>query len=129
MIEYLRLRNVGPALGMDMELAPRLNLITGDNGLGKSFLLDVIWWALTRTWPQEVNPHMNAGYPARPAAAGEDATIRFRARGRRTSPQYEARYVARDQAWKGGAGRPLLPGLVIYAHTDGSFSYWDPARN
>ena len=66
MIECLRLRNVGPAPRMEMELAPRLNLITGDNGLGKSFLLDVIWWALTRKWPQEVNPHMNAGYAARP---------------------------------------------------------------
>ena len=129
MIEHLRLRNVGPAPGMDMELAPRLNLITGDNGLGKSFLLDVIWWALTRKWPQEVNPHMNAGYAARPATPGEDATIGFRARGRSTDAEYEARYVPRDQAWVGSAGRPLLPGLVIYAHTDGSFSYWDPARN
>ena len=129
MIECLRLRNVGPAPWMEMELAPRLNLITGDNGLGKSFLLDVIWWALTRKWPQEVNPHMNAGYAARPATAGEDATIGFRARGRSTSAEYEARYVPRDQAWVGRSGRPLLPGLVIYAHTDGSFSFWDPARN
>ena len=129
MIECLRLRNVGPAPEMEMELAPRLNLITGDNGLGKSFLLDVIWWALTRRWPQEVNPHMNAGYAARPGTAGEDATIAFRARGRSTASEYEARYVARDQAWVGGPGRPLLPGLVVYAHTDGSFSFWDPARN
>ncbi len=129
MIECLRLRNVGPAPRMEMELAPRLNLITGDNGLGKSFLLDVIWWALTRKWPQEVNPHMNAGYAARPAKAGEDATIGFRARGRSTTAEYEARYVPRDQAWVGPAGRPLLPGLVIYAHTDGSFSFWDPHRN
>ena len=53
MIESLRLRNVGPAPEMEMTFAPRLNLITGDNGLGKSFLLDVIWWALTRKWPQE----------------------------------------------------------------------------
>ena len=129
MIECLRLRNVGPAPRMEMDLAPRLNLITGDNGLGKSFLLDVIWWALTRKWPQEVNPHMNAGYAARPATAGEDATIGFRARGRSTTAEYEARYVPRDQAWVGPAGRPLLPGLVIYAHTDGSFSFWDPHRN
>ena len=129
MIESLRLRNVGPAPRMDMALARRLNLITGDNGLGKSFLLDVIWWALTRKWPQEVNPHMNAGYAARPATAGEGAIIGFRARGRSTSAEYEARYVPRDQAWVGRAGRPLLPGLVIYAHTDGSFSCWDPARN
>ena len=74
MIEYLRLRNVGPAPEMEMELAPRLNLITGDNGLGKSFLLDLIWWALTRRWPQEVNPHMNAGYAARP---GRPARMRL----------------------------------------------------
>ena len=129
MIESLHLRNVGPAPEMEMTLAPRLNLITGDNGLGKSFLLDVIWWALTRRWPREVNPHMNAGYAARPGAPGEDATIWFRARGRSTTAEYKARYVPRDQAWVGPAGRPLLPGLVIYAHTDGSFSFWDPARN
>ena len=48
MIEYLHLENVGPAPELTMELGPRLNLITGDNGLGKSFLLDVAWWALTR---------------------------------------------------------------------------------
>ena len=129
MIEHLHLRNVGPAPEMEMELAPSLNLITGDNGLGKSFLLDVIWWALTRKWPQEVNPHMNAGYAARPRMTGEDATIGFRARGRSTTATYESRYAPRDQAWVGPAGRPLLPGLVIYAHTDGSFSFWDPARN
>src|SRR5687767_1335534 len=51
MLESLHLKNVGPAPEMKMELAPRLNLITGDNGLGKTLLLDSAWWALTRTWP------------------------------------------------------------------------------
>ena len=32
-------------------------------------------------------------------------------------------------AWLGTPGRPWLPGLVVYAHADGSFSVWDPARN
>jgi DNA repair ATPase RecN len=50
MLESLHLKNVGPAPELRWELAKRLNLITGDNGLGKSFLLDVAWWALTRTW-------------------------------------------------------------------------------
>ena len=39
------------------------------------------------------------------------------------------RAVGARLQWVGPAGRPLLPGLVIYAHTDGSFSFWDPARN
>ncbi len=60
MLKSLRLKNVGPA--PEMELAPRLNLITGDNGLGKSFLLDVAWWALTRRWPQELNDRLSSGY-------------------------------------------------------------------
>jgi recombinational DNA repair ATPase RecF len=38
---------------MELDLAPRLNLLTGDNGLGKSFLLDVAWWAMTRRWPRD----------------------------------------------------------------------------
>ena len=40
MLEDLELLNVGPAARMKAEFAPRVNLITGDNGLGKSFLLD-----------------------------------------------------------------------------------------
>ena len=54
MLESLYLKNVGPAPEMEMELAPRLNLITGDNGLSKSFLLDAAWWALTRQWPHDL---------------------------------------------------------------------------
>ena len=30
MLEYLKLENVGPADGMEVEFAPRVNLITGD---------------------------------------------------------------------------------------------------
>lgn len=35
MLEYLRLKNVGPAPEMERDLAPRLNIITGDSGLKK----------------------------------------------------------------------------------------------
>src|SRR5512140_1379077 len=43
MLESLHLKNVGPAPDLRFEPAKRLNLLTGDNGLGKSFLLDVAW--------------------------------------------------------------------------------------
>ncbi len=129
MLEWLHLKNVGPAPEMELELGPRLNLITGDNGLGKSFLLDVAWWALTRRWPRDINDTLTSGYPARPTDAKAPAEIAFRLTSKVKRVRYESRYSARDQAWIGKPGRPWNPGLIIYAHADGGFSVWDPARN
>ena len=41
MLKYLRLKNVGLSPDVRVDWAGRLNLIAGDNGLGKSFLLDL----------------------------------------------------------------------------------------
>jgi recombinational DNA repair ATPase RecF len=41
MLELLDLRHVGPARELHLELKPRTNFLVGDNGLGKSFLLDL----------------------------------------------------------------------------------------
>ena len=129
MIEHLVLTNVGPAPKMDLDFASRLNLITGGNGLGKSFILDVVWWALTRRWPREVNRRMSTGYPARPHGPESPATISFRVRGRTRPVHWQASFSRTEQTWLGASGRPALPGIVVYAHADGSFSVWDPARN
>lgn len=124
MLESLHLRDVGPAPEMKLELAPRLNLITGDNGLGKSFLIDVAWWALTRTW---------AGYPVRPSlesiSSKKAATISFSYEGEYKKRTFESRYVPQEQEWSSGRGRPANPGLVLYARVDGGFAVWDPVRN
>ena len=130
MLERLELQNVGPAPDMVLDLQRRLNLITGDNGLGKSFLLDVAWWALTRRWPRDLNPHLTSGYAARPADVARSAKLRFAlTTDAGNSRSFESRYSARDESWTGQPGRPWSPGLVIHAHADGGFSVWDPARN
>ena len=134
MIEHLTLENVGPAPEMALDFAPRLNLVTGDNGLGKSFLLDVVWWALTRSWPREVNRRMTSGHPARPHGGKGPSTIRYGVSKRLdrdfTIGVSKAVYSRSDQAWFYEAGRhSTLEGLVVYAHADGSFSVWDFARN
>lgn len=129
MLENIRINNIGPAPEMELAFGSRLNLITGDNGLGKSFLLDVAWWVLTRHWPQELNPRLTSGYAARPVNPQKPATIEFRLKSKSKTVSYESNYSAREQAWIGRSGRPWNPGLVIYAHADGGFSVWDPARN
>lgn len=129
MLESLHLTNVGPAREMKIELAPRLNLITGDNGLGKSFLLDVVWWALTRKWPHDLNRRLVSGYPARPRDRQKPASIRLQLRAKAKRIAYETSYDADEEAWLGKPGRPWNPGLVLYALADGSFAVWDPVRN
>ncbi|MBE9475409.1 MAG: AAA family ATPase [Chloroflexi bacterium] len=128
MLKYLKITNVGPAPTMELEFGKRMNLLTGDNGLGKSFLLDIVWWALTRKWPAEVNPKLTAGKKALPAKPG-DAAISFSFTGKNKGESYESQYLLKEQAWTGHPGRLPNPGLVLYAMSDGSFAVWDPARN
>jgi hypothetical protein len=128
MIHDLNVVNVGPAEKMQLAFGKRLNLLTGDNGLGKSFLLDIVWWSLTRKWPAEINPKLTAGKKALPVAEGE-ASISFSFSGKSKIEQYESSFVRREQSWTGRAGRPANPGLVLYAMADGSFAVWDPHRN
>lgn len=123
MIEYLKLNGVGPAPNMLIEFGPRLNIITGDNGLGKTFALDIAWWSLTRTW---------SARPAvpRPNAKGTP-TIEYTIKGKTGEPTgpITAQYDKESQDWTAPAGRPPMPGMVVYVRIDGGFSIWDPARN
>ncbi|MBS0355441.1 MAG: AAA family ATPase [Proteobacteria bacterium] len=124
MLKELQLRGVGPAREMEVAFSKRLNIITGDNGLGKSFLLDIAWWALTRSW---------AGRPAQPALRLKKSDplpkigFTFDAKTRPVSD--DCIFDRYAQTWKRSMGRPSNPGLVLYAQVDGGFSVWDPARN
>lgn len=128
MIWFLKLTNVGPAPQMEITFGRRLNLLTGDNGLGKSFLLDIAWWALTRKWPAEVNNKLPAGLMAKPREGGK-ASIEFGFKAKSKPAIYTTTFDRKAQGWTGQAGRPSNPGLVLYAQVDGSFAVWDPARN
>jgi hypothetical protein len=99
----------------------RLNVVTGDNGLGKSFLLDVCFWSLTGTWP--------GGRIAMPDGNAKGPTISYDIQSKTKPASRVAKYDFRTQSWSRQRGRPPMPGLVIYAAVDGSFAVWDPARN
>lgn len=129
MLNELHLRHVGPAPRFDIEFAERLNIFTGDNGLGKSFLLDVAWWALTGKWAAEqAMPRLDNGY---------DAAISYN-----ISPEnipstgeelLHETFNYKKQSWDGPLAlrrraTRLREHVCIYAQADGSFAVWDPLR-
>lgn len=123
-LTYLALKEVGPVTDLEFIPAERLNLITGDNGLGKTFLLECAWWALSGQW---------TGLPAYPRINSdlEQVQITFEiasktSRSDRTTISYNSQFVG----WLASSNksRPTIPGLLIYARVDSSFAVWDPER-
>jgi AAA domain, putative AbiEii toxin, Type IV TA system/AAA domain len=118
-LAYLALSGVGPAKNLEFWPSERLNLITGDNGLGKTFLLDTAWWALTGQWPE---------LQALPRRDAKIATVTFEIAGiSRRTERTTITYDWRTPEWP-AQDRPAIPGFLIYARVDGSFAVWDPVR-
>lgn len=125
-IHSLELSGVGPSQHLIYAPAERLNLITGDNSLGKTFLFDCMWWAITRQWPN---------HPARPRTdllfqQVQTPTIAYTLRsingGDIREQQIVAPYDWSRQRWNEST-KPnnVEAGLAIYARFDGSFEVWD----
>ncbi len=112
MLTSLRLRDVGPAPSFNIEFADRLSIFTGDNGLGKSFILDIAWWALTGDW---------AGRSAWPRRGkGVRPQIEFGLIGKSGTAKTptSSRFDFQQQDWPRKRGLPVMPGLVVYASLD-----------
>lgn len=120
-MKSLKLHGLGPVRDLSADFGERMNIITGDNGLGKSFLLDVCFWVLTGTWPGR--------RMALPDSSAKAPKIAYQIKSKTKPAAKEASYDFKSQLWKRQRGRPPMPGLVIYAAVDGSFAVWDPARN
>ncbi len=119
-LAYLRVKGAGAMPSVAVEPAERLTLIAGDNGLGKTFLLDCAWWALTGSW---------ASIPAVPRedSGRKDVSIEFGVRGAgRHVPQQLVRYDWKRLNWQEHPGSSTVAGLVVYACVDGSYAIWDP---
>lgn len=121
-LRALELRAVGPTTHFVYEPADRLNVITGDNSLGKTFLLECIWWALTSEWlDQSAMPRTDVAKKT-PKLSFSIYTMQGRSQG------FSSSYNWDQQRWILPSRRSALAGLVVYARHDGSCAIWDPAR-
>ncbi len=119
-LERLELIGVGPAKQISLDFAQRLNIITGDNGLGKTFLLECAWWALSGQWADPDQPAYPRPDSTRPA-------IGFLISG--SFDKAKTANFKKDTWALSDDKRPVLPGVVIYARVDGSCMIWDPAKH
>ncbi|MBC5793701.1 ATP-binding protein [Sphaerospermopsis sp. LEGE 00249] len=120
-LTYLEIQGVGAAKKLCFEPAERLSLITGDNGLGKTFLLECVWWALTGQWANL------PAYPM-PTVTEDEPVITFTISGDSESDTESISYDWQLQRWNEIKNRSTIPGLLIYARVDGSFAVWDTAK-
>jgi hypothetical protein len=114
MLERITLQNTGPATGLDLAFAPRLNLFTGDNGVGKTFLLDVVAWAFAGHWFDR---------PALPRRGGGAARLSYHFTGHAPST---GEFSPKEESWQEESRRDGA--LVLYAHANGAFLVCDPFR-
>lgn len=124
-LRLLQLNNIGPTAKLDFSPAERLSIVTGDNGLGKTFVLECAWWALTGQW---------ADRPALPnlKESRKVPSITFAISGKAGGDvlkKLTIGYEWRGHHWPAPKGRPTIPGLIVYARVDGSFAVWDPVRH
>jgi len=129
-LAYLETRRLGPAEIFQFEPAKRLSIITGDNGLGKTFLLETAWWALTGTWAEQpLHPGQDRSimHAQAPVQKKQPVEIIFEiASEQSTFPRECIAYDWKSLSWPLMDKRPVIAGLIVYARVDGSYAIWDP---
>lgn len=122
-ITALRLSNVGPAPEMRLEFGQRLTIVTGDNGLGKSFLLDSAWWAATGLWAdREALPQLN-DLTTSPKIEYSLTSLSGRL------SNFSATFDQRNYVWNRPRGAMTIEALAVFSRADGSFALADPIRS
>lgn len=122
-IVSLHLTNAGPAREMSLDFGSRLSIVTGDNGLGKSFLLDFAWWAATGLWAdREALPQQDD------VKAVPEIEYTLSGHSGRLST-YSAKFDRRNFAWNRQRGAMTVEALAVFSRADGSFAIADPIRS
>ncbi|MDR0753087.1 MAG: AAA family ATPase [Holosporaceae bacterium] len=122
-LSFLKLDNIGPTTSLTFEPNSRLNIITGDNGLGKSFIMECAWWALTGKWPDSLMVPYDTNKGVKSSISYAFANI-----GKRNVSKSTSFFDPKLATWQRDKKLPSVPGLIVYARVDGSYAVWEPIK-
>ena len=119
-IANFAVRGFSPAPEMNLALGERLNILTGDNSLGKTLLLDSLFWSLSGDWvDQPVYPDRNATFTPEINLSASNGTLHTK--------QYRFNIQQYEWDWHKTETEDEQS-LTLYARSDGSFALQDPFR-
>lgn len=124
MIEWVETRGVGPSNKARVDFAPRLNVLRGPNGCGKTFVLDQIWLAITGShiaetaWPSNTfcDDH---GFPRIVANLTDGRPGGLRVSGEWSIAQQRWRCAEVDRGAE-------IEHVAVYVRSDGLYGFWEP---
>ena len=125
MLELLRIKNLALIEDMEIELAPGLNVLTGETGAGKSFVLKALNFVSgEKLGPELVRPgNEKATVEALFVMNGEDLVIRREL----TANSGRSRLYINDQLSSLETARELRPSLLVHTSQHGQQKLLQPA--
>lgn len=118
-VETLSLHGMTFAAATVAPLGARMTLLVGDNSVGKSVVLDALWWALTGSWTRDAQPVV----PDPTANGAAMIGLRFT-----NGEEHHARFDPKAERWQRPEVWKGADALVVYARIDGGYSVYEPVQ-
>jgi len=120
-LSLIQFDNFSPFDHIKADISPRLNIFTGDNGLGKTLLLEAAWWGLSGQWTSDYSTSfvLKSSFPS----------IKFGVTLGNKAEFFKLRYDHTNSGWQLEKGKQFIEsGLVLYQRVDGVVSVFDSSR-
>jgi len=122
-IKSISIDNTDLSKSIKWNFGERLNLITGDNGLGKSFLLDFSWWAATGSSTKATSFPLGISLEHFPPKVTHAIATRS---GRTQTSSHQFNF--QTNTWETKNKPVTIEALGIFSRADGSFAIYDPVK-